>query len=168
MAYDLNSTLWPNRDDVFFRDHTFIPQRQTGPHCVSTTLAMLTGTSPETFQGTVNTQDPRSWSAALAPWDMQLAYCPTDARKLKFYLEDLLSVDDLFTLSYYATEDAREILRDPDAGGWVTSSHIVLLHRDTILDPASGKATLVLLHECLERHTKRIFRVVKRGHPSCL
>lgn len=56
----------------------------------------------------------------------------------------------------------------PDAHGWVTSSHIVLLHRDMILEPASGKTTLVLLHECLERHTKRIFRVVRRGYSSCL
>jgi len=159
MPYDLNSTLWPNRDDVFFRDHTFIPQRQSGPHCVSTTLAMLTGTSPETFQGTVNTQDPRSWSAALAPWDMQLAYCPTDARKLKFYLEDLLSVDDLFTLSYYTSHSAEEILADPDPSGWVCGSHIVVLHRDKTIDPASGKVTYAWDHACMGFHTKRIFRV---------
>ena len=159
MPYDLNSTLWPNREDVFFRDHAFIPQRQTGPHCVSTTLAMLTGTSPETFQGTVNTQDPRSWSAALAPWDMQLAYCPTDARKLKFYLEDLLSVDDLFTLSYYTSHSAEEILADPDPSGWVCGSHIVVLHRDKTIDPASGKVTYAWDHACMGFHTKRIFRV---------
>ncbi|CAF5168391.1 unnamed protein product, partial [Rotaria magnacalcarata] len=35
---------------------------------------------PEDFQGNLNTQDPVSWSAALKPYGMKLAYCPHDAR----------------------------------------------------------------------------------------
>lgn len=159
MPYDTNSSLWPTRNDVFFRDRVLRPQQQHGPHCVSTALAVLTGASPADFQSRINTQDPRSWSAELAPWGMQLAYCPTDVRKLKFYLEELLELDDLFTLSYYTSHSADEILGDPDATGWVSGSHIVVLHRDKIFDSAGSKITYAWDHACMEFHTKRIFRV---------
>lgn len=159
MPYDTNSKLWPTRNDVFFRNRVFYPQQQHGPHCVSTALAILTGTEPSHFDGRINTQDPRSWSAQLTPWGMQLAYCPTDVRKLKFYLEELLDLDDLFTLSYYTSHSAEEILADPDPSGWVCGSHIVVLHRDKIIDPASGKVIYAWGHACMGFHTKRIFRV---------
>ena len=101
MPYDAISPLWPQSNESFFRDSTFRLIRQSGPHCVSTVLAMLTGTSPETFQGRINTQDPVSWSEALRQWGMKLAYCPADVRKLKYYMKELVALDDLFTLSYY-------------------------------------------------------------------
>ncbi|CAF1333805.1 unnamed protein product [Rotaria sordida] len=136
------------------------PTRQTGPHCVSTVLAMLTGKKPEDFQGKMNTQDPCSWSRVLQPYGMKLAYCPMDVRKLKFYMDKLIAFDDLFTLSYYTTLDPKEILADPDNAGWITGSHIVILHRNQIIDPVLGRTTPALEHECNDYHTKRIFRVV--------
>src|ERR1700733_10134819 len=125
-VYDLNATLWPNKDECFFRDRDIWPILQTGPHCVSTTLAMLTRKTPEDFHGKMNTQDPSSWSQVLQLYGMKLAYCPMDVRKLKFYM------DDLFTLSYYTSLDPEDILGDPDSKGWVTGSHIVILHRNKI------------------------------------
>lgn len=83
MPYDANCRLWPPSDESYFRDRIIRALQQTGPHCVSTVLAMLTGDAPETFQGKVNTQDPVSWSDALMRYGMKLAYCPTDVRKLK-------------------------------------------------------------------------------------
>ncbi|CAF1018490.1 unnamed protein product [Rotaria sordida] len=158
--YDRNSTLWSNKDECFFRDFQIKPTRQTGPHCVSTVLAMLTGKKPEDFQGKMNTQDPCSWSRVLQPYGMKLAYCPMDVRKLKFYMDELIAFDDLFTLSYYTTLDPKEILADPDNAGWITGSHIVILHRNQIIDPVLGRTTPALEHECNDYHTKRIFRVV--------
>ncbi len=70
---------------------------------------------------------------------MKLAYCPTDVRKIRFYVPELLALDDLFTLSYYTPPDSRSILADPGEDGWVCGSHIVVLHRDEVLDPASGR-----------------------------
>lgn len=168
MPYDTNSHLWPNRQDCFFRDRQLTPIRQSGPHCVSTSLAILTGAPPEAFQGVVNTQDPASWSDKIKEWGMQLAYCPTDARKLGFYVPELAAMDDLFTLSYYTTLDAAKILGAPDGRGWVCGSHIVVLHRDKILDPATGTVTGVDNHPCNNYHTKRIFRVVPFGFPRSL
>lgn len=168
MPYDKNSHLWPNPDEVFFRDQQFQVQQQTGPHCVSTSLAILTGATPEDFQGIVNTQDPTSWSDKIKEWGMQFAYCPTDARKLSFYMPELLKCDDLFTLSYYTTLDRDTILGDPDSRGWVCGSHIVVMHRNNILDPASGQVTPANEHHCNHHHTKRIFRVVPVGHPRSL
>ena len=160
MPYDSDCRLWPNPSDRFFRDRELRPVSQDGPQCVATSLAILTGADPADFVGKVNTQDPASWSEALAPYGMQLAYCPTDARKLEFYLPELLELDDLFTLSYYTPEDPKEILRDPDERGWICGSHIVVLHRGQILDPSGGTVTDALDHGCGGRHTKRIFRVV--------
>ena len=164
MPYDAISPLWPQSNEPFFRDRTFEPIRQSGPHCVSTVLAMLTGTSPETFQGKINTQDPVSWSEALRQWGMKLAYCPADVRKLKYYMKELVALDDLFTLSYYTTNDPSAILGKPDSRGWITGSHIVILHRSKILDPQSGRETEAFEHECNKYHTKRIFRVVPADH----
>lgn len=167
MPFDSTSTLWPTADDAFFRNRVVTPIQQYGPHCVSTVLAMLTSQTPETFQGRVNTQDPVSWSAALAAYGMKLAYCPTDVRKLRHYLPELLRLDDLFTLSYYSPTDA-SLLNDPNTEGWVCSSHIVILHRSQILDPASGTPVNALEHSCSDHFTKRIFRVVPQDSPRGL
>jgi hypothetical protein len=131
-------------------------------------LGILTGAPPEKFQGAINTQDPVSWSEALKAWDMKLAYCPADVRKLKHYMKELVALDALFTLSYYTTIEPDEILADPDSSGWVTGSHIVILHRDKILDPMSGSERGAFEHECNDYHTKRIFRVVSVEHPRGL
>ena len=119
---DRNTPVWPAEEgEHYFRDLVIRPLRQRGPTCVSTCLAMLTGKRPEDFQGNINTQDPVSWSAALQPYGMKLAYCPHDARKLKFYIEELIALDDLFALSFYTTEDPKEILADADSN-WLCYS----------------------------------------------
>jgi hypothetical protein len=73
---DRSSPLWPTRTEIFFRDRQFEPQRQEGPTCVATVLGMLTGQEAGVFVGRVNTQDPRAWSAALAPSGLRLACGP--------------------------------------------------------------------------------------------
>ncbi len=163
MPYNKASAIWPNDDDCFFRDREIRRLRQSGPHCVSTVLAMLTDQVPEVFQGTVNTQDPVSWSAALRDFGLKLAYCPTDVRKLRYYLPDLLKLDDLFTLSYYSPTDST-ILADPNSNGWICGSHIVILHRSNIIDPATGSCVNIGDHDCVNHFTKRIFRVVPADH----
>lgn len=168
MPYDATCLLWPRKDEAFFRDKTFQVRRQIGPHCVSTVLGILTGEQPEYFHGIINTQDPVSWSESLIPFGMKLAYCPTDVRKIKHYINELVSYDDLFTLSYYTTLDPNAILGEPDDRGWVTGSHIVILHRNRILDPQNGDEIDAFHHPCNEYHTKRIFRVVPAGHPRGL
>ena len=129
---------------------------------------MPTGQAPEMFQGKVNTQDPVSWSEALQEWGMKLAYCPTDARKLKHYMKELVQIDDLFTLSYYTSCDHAVILGEPNDRGWVTGSHIVILHRNKVLDPTTGTSTDALTHQCNEHYTKRVFRVAPRNHAQGL
>ncbi len=105
---------------------------------------------------------------ALGDYGMRLAYCPADARKLKHYLGELIALDDLFTLSYYTTGNSNDILGEPDEDGWVTGSHVVILHRDKIIDPQTGTAVNALRHGCKDKHTKRIFRVVPAGFPRGL
>lgn len=164
MPYDSTSKLWPNTSEQFFRQRTFLPLKQSGPHCVSTVLAMLSGAAPESFQGHINTQDPGSWSDALRTFGMKLAFCPTDIRKLKFYLAELLDLDDLFALSYFTPRNPSDVLADPQEDGWVCGSHIVVLHRDLVLDPATGASSRLQEFKGAESHTKRIFRVVPLAH----
>lgn len=160
MPYDMSCHIWPNRFERFFHDLKLQPLKQSGPHCVSTSLAMLTGVGPEQFQGVVNTQDPISWSDKLKEWGMKFAYCPTDIRKLRYYIPELIELDDLFTLSYYTSLDRYDILGDPDQNDWICGSHIVVMHRDKIFDPQSGNVTNANEHPCNDLHTKRVFRVV--------
>ncbi|CAF1137757.1 unnamed protein product [Didymodactylos carnosus] len=125
---------------------------------------MLTGKRPKDFQGNINTQDPVSWSAALQPYGKKLAYCPHDARKLKFYIEELIALDDLFVLSFYTSLDPEEILADADNTGYVTQLHLILLHRDKIYDSTHFQYDLAREHRCVNYHTKRIFRVLPVTH----
>ena len=164
MPYDRTTGLWPSTGEHFFREQRIASILQSGPHCVSTVLGMLTGAESERFQGKINTQDPGSWSQALSKWNMKLAYCPSDVRKVKFYLPELLAIDDLFTISYFTPHEPSDILADPSEDGWICGSHIVILHRDRIFDPAGGNACRFQEHDCLECHTKRVFRVVPLIH----
>lgn len=75
-----------------------------------------------------------SWSRALRPEGIKLAYCPTDARGLRFYMSELLELDDLFVLCFHTIRSPQDTLHDPDASGWVCGSHSAFLHRETILD----------------------------------
>jgi len=167
MPHDLTCKLWPDDHEHYFAERVLVPRWQTGPHCVSTALAVMTGAPPESFQGIINTQDPVSWSAALCPFGMKLAYCPHDVRRLRFYLPELIALDDLFLLSYYSPPGT-ELLRDPDERGWVCQSHIVILHRDRIIDTMFGEELAALEHGCADPHAKRIFRVVPVDHPRGL
>jgi len=164
MPYDSNARLWPNRDDSFFRNADIHPVKQQGPHCVTTSLAILTGQAPEFFQGVVNTQDPISWSEALKPFGMQLAYCPSDIRRMEFYVHELAMLDDLFALCYYTSSDPAVLLAAPDESGWICGSHIVIMHRNYIYDPARGTREVVWDHPCRYLHTKRIFRIVSTDY----
>lgn len=160
-----DTPVWPaGNDEHYFRELKIEPLRQRGPTCVSNCLAMITGQKAEDFQGNINTQDPVSWSAVLQPYGMKLAYCPHDARKMKFYIEQLIALDDLFAVSFYTSNDPVDILKDPDGTGFVTQSHLVVLHRDKIYDSAGYGCMPARTHRCLEHHTKRIFRVLPATH----
>ena len=168
MPYDLRSNLWPEKKEAFYRNNHFRPIQQVGQHCASTVLAILTKTTPEVFQNEgVNTQDPVSWSNALQTYGMKLAYCPSDIRKLQFYIDELISLDDLFLLCYYSPIGC-EILLDPNEKEWVCGSHVVILHRDKVIDPKRGDSTPAKDHNCIHHHTKRLFRVVPVKHPRGL
>ena len=95
---------------------------------------------------------------------MKLAYCPTDVRKMKYYISELLLLDDLFTISYYSPSNPEMIFKDPSGNGWICGSHIVVLHRDKIYDSATGLNTLAENHDSMNSYTKRIFRVIPLSH----
>jgi hypothetical protein len=165
MPYDNVSKLWADNDGPFFIDKQIVPQKQSGPHCVSNVLAMLSGKTPEYFQKVVNTQDPLSWSDSLRPFEMKLAYCSHDIRKIKFYIDELKSYNDLFLLCYYSKScSIEEIMGDPDEKGWVCGSHVVILHKDHIIDSKRGDSIDAREHDCMQAHTKRIFRIVPVAH----
>lgn len=163
MAYNLATSLWPNDNEHFFSKLELTPRMQQGPHCVSTAIAIITGATPEDIQGNMNTQNPVSWSEVIKNFGMKLAYCPFDVRKLKFYMDELIHLNDLFLLCYYSPTD-NLILQDPNDDGWVCGSHVVVLLRDQIYDSKRGDVSFAKDHECIQHHTKRIFRVVPADH----
>ena len=163
MLFNKKSKIWPNMTEHFFRDQEIRPVKQEGSQCVAASLSVITGESLRYFQEKINTQDPISWSDTLHLWKMKLAYCPVDIRKLRFYMDELVALDDLFLLSYYNPIGV-EILRDPNEKGWICGSHIVVLHRDKIIDSRKGDIKLANQHKCNNHYTKRIFRVVPNDY----
>ena len=173
-----NAPLWdpPNADEPqgpFFPEMAIEHTKQIGPSCVATTLAMIARTTgadveADDFKTITNSQSPHSWSNALKPYGMQLAYCNHDARRIEHYIDELVELNDLFFLCFYSVNP----LSDPDANGKLCTAHIVTMHNDTIYDTAkhSGSGGVVLANDYtrLERPTKRIFRVVPLGHPRCV
>lgn len=162
--------LWnPSHGGPFFRERQLTHRQQVGGTCVSTSLAVITGEEPETFQGeSLNTQDPVSWSEALRPYGLKLAYCPTDLRRLQHYREELLALDDLFLLCYYSPDDPCTIAAEPDETGWICSSHVITLHRSMIYDTRYDRPFEANRYGCWGKFTKRIFRVVPLDHPRGL
>ncbi len=144
---------------------------QQGPTCVPTTLAMLacaTGASvtPEEMMPRINSQAPHTWSAALRPYGMQLAYCNVDVRRASEHVDALLALDDLFLLSFYSGDPPFEPLVP---GGTLCTAHIVTVHRGCLIDTARharwGGVGPLKEYNRLHNPTKRVFRVVPAGHP---
>lgn len=163
MQYHKKCRIWPPDGIRFFPQFNIFPRKQVGPTCVYTTLAQLTGKNPEDFENEVNTQDPVTWSVALQKYDLKLAYCPTDLRKVKFIKDELLEIYDLFLLAYYSPTDS-SIMNDPDGTGWICGSHIVTVFQDKVYDTKLGYAVPLVEHESLEKFLKRLFRVVPSNH----
>ena len=173
-----NAPLWDEAvsneaQDQFFADINLNHDRQIGPSCVATTLAMIARTTGaevtvEEIKEVTNSQSPHTWSNALKPYGMQLAYCNNDLRRIENYIDELVEHDDLFLLSFYSIDPPS----DPDENGKLCTAHIVTLHKDTIYDTAknSGSGGIIAAQDYarLERQTKRIFRVVPLGYPRCV
>ena len=163
MFYKKNNQLWPDKNEQYFSEKNITPICQKRAHCIPTLLAMLTDMQPKYFHKRVNKEDPLSWSKTLEPFDMKLAFCSFDIRKIKFYIDELIEINDLFLLSYY-DPIGHIILYDPDQDGWICGSHVVILYQNTVFDPIYGTVTLLKDHECIEHHTKWIFRVIPKDH----
>jgi hypothetical protein len=174
---DASAPLWDATDKnelggPFFNNLEIEHIRQSGPTCVPTTLAMLARATdadigPEDFMPLINSQSPHTWSKALKPYGMQLAYCNQDLRRMEYYIDELVEYDDLFLLCFYSSDPPYE----PDGSGKLCTAHIVTLHRDVIIDTAQSDKNSVVPasdYHRLARQTKRIFRVVPSGHPRCL
>lgn len=173
-----NAPLWdlPNADEPqgpFFPEVAIEHTKQIGPSCVATTLAMIARTTgadvgPDDFKPITNSQSPHSWSNALKPYGMQLAYCNHDVRRIEHYIDELVELNDLFFLCFYSVNPPS----DPDVNGKLCTAHIVTMHKDTVYDTAkhssAGGVILANDYARLERQTKRIFRVVPLGHPRCV
>ena len=173
---DSKAPIWDEckgDEEIFFKDINLEHIKQVGPSCVATTLTMIarsTGAkvSVDDFKKITNSQSPHTWSNALKPFGMQLAYCNVDLRRIGYYIDELISHDDLFLLSFYSSNPPS----DPDENGKLCTAHIVTMYRGAIYDTAKSKHFGGLVkaqnYSRLERQTKRIFRVVPLGHPRCL
>lgn len=97
----------------------------------------------------MDTQDPVSWSDALFPIGMRFACCPTDVRRIIFYKDELIRINDLSLLRYY-TESGEKLLNDPNECRWLCDSHVVILHKDRIIDHSTGEKRTFDKHRCMD------------------
>jgi hypothetical protein len=157
--------LWPaGASEKYFSSLLIEHRSQVGGTCVPTGLSLLTGDNPETVREQVNTQDPFSWSQYLSTHKMKLAYCPTDLRRLKYFIPEMLAIDDLFAIGIYSPENVLGIGREPDEKGWICGSHFILMHRDKIFDTARDKPITAAKYPRLGCYVKRIFRILPHWH----
>ncbi|MDP6326596.1 MAG: hypothetical protein QGI36_05850 [Candidatus Thalassarchaeaceae archaeon] len=174
---NMSAPLWDSHEEgepcgPFFHNLDIRHIKQSGPSCVPTTLAMLakaTGAdvNPEDFMPLINSQSPHTWSKSLEPYGLQLAYCNQDVRRLEYYIDELVEYDDLFLICFYSKTPPS----DPGVNGKLCTAHIVTLHKGVIIDTAKRGDSSVckaIDYPRLGRETKRIFRVVPKGHPRCL
>ena len=169
MPHDLHSPLWDSRDDTrYFPDLTLRHRRQQSTDCVANALSMLTGVEPGSIALDINTQSPISWSDYLMGCGMQLAYCNTDFRRLDHYVDELLDQDDLFLLCTYGSLDPMQIGREPDESGWITGSHVAVLHQDIVYDSMLSGPCPLIDYPRNNRYVKRLFRVVPAGFARSL
>jgi len=165
-----NAPLWYGTNETFFEDLELEHVIQIGPSCVPTTLAMIaraTGAdvSVSDMKKVINTQAPHTWSNALKPFGLQLAYCNNDVRSLSYFIDELVALNDLFLLSFYSSEPPK----NPDSNGKLCTAHIVTMHKDEIIDTAKSNGVFKAeQYSRLTNRTKRIFRVVPFGHERCL
>ena len=163
--FDQHADLWPDGAGENFYPQLKLAHRvQIGGSCVSTSLSLLTGEAPAAIRQQINTQSPVSWSRYLHHYGMQFAYCAHDFRKLKYYVGDLLTLDDLFALSTYSPVNPLHIGSEPDNSGWVCGSHFVLLLRGMVHDTRFPEPVRLSGYCDLDRYVKRIFRIVPAAH----
>jgi hypothetical protein len=74
----------------------------------------------------------------------------------------------LFLVSTYSSTNPLDIGAEPDAKGWVTGSHLVLVHRSRVYDTRHYAPCELDAYVDLDRYVKRIFRVVPLHHPRGL
>lgn len=169
MEFDLYGQLWADNLAIRFAHNiTLTHRRQIGESCVSTGLSAITGDSPEFIRDIINTQSPASWSDYLRPFGWQLAYCNTDLRRLDYYIDELVLLDDLFVICTYSPADPYDIAVEPDSNGWVCGSHFFLLHGETIYDSLYSEPQAAFDYQGLEKYVKRVFRVVPDGYRRAL
>ncbi len=164
-VFDAHTACWsPPEAAPHFHYLRLAHRVQIGGSCVSTGLSLLTGEEPVAVRAQLNTQDPVSWSRYLQRHGMKLAYCSTDLRRLRHYVDELLAHDDLFTLSTYSPSNPQNIGAEPDSSGWICGSHFVVLHRDQVYDTRYPHPVALREYGDLERYIKRLFRVVPASH----
>ena len=105
--------IWRGDDNTYFKDLTIQHKKQLGPSCVATTLSMIVESLGFTadvdyFKEVTNSQSPQTFDS-LKPFGLQLAYCNTDVRRLRYYVEELASLKDLFLISFYSTDPPFDI-----------------------------------------------------------
>jgi hypothetical protein len=125
-------------------------------------------TTPKDFKHITNSQAPYTWSEALKPFGLQLAYCNNDVRRLSYFIDELIELNDLFFLCFYSVDPPS----DPEDSGKLCTAHIITMHQDTIYDtaqhPLFGGVCHAKHYSRLDRQTKRIFRVVPLNHQRCI
>lgn len=164
-AFDYHARCWsPPEASPLFPNLSIQHRTQIGGTCVSTGLSLLTEEKPEEIRKKVNTQDPVSWSRYLGGYQMKLAYCSYDFRRLRHYVDELLAHNDLFTISTYTPTKQDKIGCNPDEHGWVCASHFVVLYRDTVYDTRIDHPVALRDYRDLNRYVKRLFRVVPINH----
>ena len=174
---DASAPLWHlskgQNHTSYFDDLKLKHLRQIGPSCVATTLCMVakaTGAdvTPEYFKSRTNSQSPYSWSEALKPFGMQLAYCNHDQRRIEYIIDELKQLNDLFFVASTRLIHQVTLMKMANCVQH-TSSRCMVQHSMILRNHAdNGGVCDASDYSRLERQAKRIFRVVPVGHPRCL
>ena len=97
------------------------------------------------------------WSNYLSEFDIKMAPCLNDFRKLRFYSFELQK--RTFLIEIY-TDSLENISRDPDQDGWICTSRWIYIQDGKIIDPYSSYTEKINNTHLSGYHTKHIFQLI--------
>jgi len=146
--------------EIFFHNKNFVPAQHDSCSAAAAALATICCCNVWDMENRIVPSNPRTWLLALQDFGLNLEYWTTWLCEMRWFMSDLLMVDDLFLLCYYTTVSPDEVMAFESQGMTTECFHIVILHRCAIIDPVLGECESAFLHPCNGMLARWIFRVV--------
>ena len=153
MQLSKRASLWPSREDCFFKDSK-LNSKKLGEISVFKLLATLTDAKQEFFKERMNKYYPIDLFNAFMWLGFRVVPCLTYNPSLKFYIDELIKLNDLFVIIYFTNKSVGK--------GLIRNGRVTVLFRDRLY-LADGSRS-IQMKECPDKQLIGIYRIVPEHH----